>query len=151
RHEHQRAIMRQELSVILVSLARQAIDMRFDVSYEPVSGGEPLDFFAGSDQTFIAGRRNLGIDDHRPLLGKNDDDVRLLHSAYIIAQPEPAPLGDVLPALGETRRLENAFEGNFAPPAEQLRIAPQSLGKPVRLSADGVARFDDQLDLLFQG
>src|SRR5439155_7411615 len=103
------------------------------------------------DQTFVTRERNLGVDDHRPLLGKDDDDVRLLKPAGIIAQAEPAPLRDVLPALREARRLENAFEGDFAPPAEQLGIAPQRLCETIRLSADGVARFDDQLDLLLEG
>src|ERR1700730_1822824 len=100
--------MRHALAVVLVSLAGEVVDMRLDIAQEPVPGGVPLGVLPGGDQTFVTRERNLGVDDHRPLLGKHDDDVRFLYPAGIIAQAEPASLRDVLPALREAGRLENA-------------------------------------------
>src|SRR5262249_59360136 len=75
----------------------------------------------------------------------------LCRPAGVALQPQSAPLRDVFPALHQARRLEDAFESNLTPPAEPLRVAAQRFGEAIRLAADRLAGFDDQLDLLFEG
>src|SRR5258707_3446306 len=90
------------------------------------------------------------MDNHRGLRGKNDEDVGFLHPAAVIPQSQAAPLRDVFPPFGETRRFEDPLQRYLAPAAEKLRIAPQGLGKTVGLTAASMAGFDQQLDLLFE-
>jgi len=88
--------------------------------------------------------------DHCPLFWEHHDDVRSLGSAGFALEAQSAPLGDVFPALGKARCFENALQGELAPAAEELRIASQRLCESVRLVANRMAGFENELDLLFE-
>jgi hypothetical protein len=123
RHEHQHAVVRLQLLVLLVPLAGESVDMALDVPHKLITAARPFRLLTGRDQPLVAGERDLRIDNHRPAFGKHDDDVRLLGPAGIAPEAQSPPLRDVFPALGQPRRFENAFERQLAPAAKQLRIS----------------------------
>src|ERR1700745_382518 len=116
-HEHQHAIMCRQLLVFLVPLTGQSLDMPFDVAHELTTADFPFSLVTGFDQPLIADERYPRVNDHRPPLGKLDDDIGSLNSAGIALETQAAPLQDVLPALGKPCSLEDPLECQLAPPA----------------------------------
>src|SRR5215469_609797 len=83
--------MREQLFVLLVALAGEAIDVALDVAHETLAAGEPLAVLTCCNQTLVTGKRHLRIDDHRPPFGQHDDDVRPLRPAGFASQTSPRP------------------------------------------------------------
>jgi len=142
--------VRQQFFILLVTLARQPVDMRFDIADELAAQSGPFLFIAECGQALVAGQRNLRIDDHRAVLRQLDHDVGLLQPAAVVPQPHPPALRDVVAALAEPRRFEDAFKRNLTPSAENLRIAPEGFGKTIGLTADRIAGFEHYLDLFLE-
>ena len=143
--------MRHQLVVLLIALAREPVDVPFDIANELAAQPARFGFIGECDQALVAGQRHLRIDDHRAALRQHDDDVRLLQAAAVVPEAQAAALRDVFAAFVEPGRFENAFERNLAPSAEELRISSQSLGQAIGLTADGIAGLDQPLDLVFEG
>ena len=92
--------MRQQLFVLLVALAGEAIDVALDVAHEPLAAGEPLGVLTYCNQTLVTGKRYLRIDDHRPPFGQHADNVRTLRPARFASETKPASLQNILPTRG---------------------------------------------------
>jgi hypothetical protein len=64
-----------QLSVFLVTLAGETIDVNFYVPHKLSATFSAVGFIASSDQTFVGCERNLGVNYYGPVIGKPYDDI----------------------------------------------------------------------------
>ncbi len=104
---------------------------------------------AGSiDVIHVVLEGHLGVDEDAAVFGQADDGVGLGAAAVGIGD---ADLEVEISPLFEPGGLQQAFEGEFSPVAEQLVVAAQGLGEGIGLEADVAALLRKEFNLLLEG